>query len=115
MLDLGLVPIANTKLFQTYGRNAQDPHPVHGATTSNDNPGSDDKDSMSFGVDSQNEWKCWTHSDGRSALQLIAVIKRIRDWECGWRDAGSRGCATTYFTVCNGWLVWIIKTRLRWH
>ena len=44
---------------------------------------------MSFGVDSQNEWKCWTHSDGRSALQLIAVIKRIRDWECGWRDAGS--------------------------
>jgi hypothetical protein len=43
--DLGLVPIANTESFQTYGRNSQDPHPVHGATTSNDNPWLDDKDS----------------------------------------------------------------------
>jgi hypothetical protein len=79
--DLDPVPIANTGPFRTYGRNGQGPHPVHGATTSNDNPGPDDKDSTNFGVDSQNGWKCWAHDDGGGALQLIAVLEGIRD--CG--------------------------------
>ncbi|MBX0325685.1 hypothetical protein EGH21_21955 [Halomicroarcula sp. F13] len=79
--DLDPVPIANTGPFRKYGKNGQGPHPVHGATTSHDNPGPDDKDSTNFGVDSQNGWKCWAHDDGGGALQLIAVLEGIRD--CG--------------------------------
>jgi hypothetical protein len=37
--NLAPVLIANTGPFRTYGRNGQSPHPVHGATTSHDNPG----------------------------------------------------------------------------
>jgi len=61
--DLDPVPLANTGPFRSYGRNGQGPHPVHGATTSHDNPGPDDKDSTNFGVDSQKGWNCWAHDD----------------------------------------------------
>lgn len=79
--DLDPVPVVNTGPFRKYGRNGQGPHPVHGATTSHDNPGPDDKDNTNFGVDSQHGWKCWVHDDGGGAFQLIAVLEGIRD--CG--------------------------------
>lgn len=73
----GLNPevIADTNPFRKHSSNGQGPHPVHGGTST------PDAESTNFGVDRQNGWKCWAHDDGGGALQLIAVIEKIRP--CG--------------------------------
>lgn len=72
--DIDTQKIADTGPFARHGDGTRGPHPYHGGTST------PDKKSTNFYLD-DGSWCCYAHDDGGGALQLIAVLERIR--KCG--------------------------------